>query len=154
MTLDTSDDTATGIVRVIDQDGDPVEGETVTLWPPGTVEEETTETRETNADGEVVIELGAGEPEDVVMYEIVVRNQSRMLGIMSDEHAGVQEAVFEVDTSDDDGDDSTDGDDGDGDDGDDDSDKDEKSGDDEDEVDADGDGVAATDDGDDCPKES
>lgn len=171
VTLDTSDDTATGIVRVVDQNGDPVEGESVTLWPPGTVEEEATETRETNADGEVVIELVAGDPEDVVMFEIVVRDQSRMLGIMSDEHVGVQEVVFEVDTSDDDGDDSTDngddsddeddqeeeldGDDGDGDDGDD-EDTDEKSGDgDEDETDADGDGVAATDDADDdCPKES
>ena len=162
VTLDMTDDRATGIVRVIDQNGDPVEGEPVTLWPPGAVEEEATETRETNADGEVVIELAAGEPEDVVMYTIEVRDQEERLAIMSDEHVGVQEVVFEVDTSDDDGDDSTD--DGDSDDGDDTDDSkketektDGSDTDDEDKgkTDADGDGVAATDDADDdCPKVS
>ncbi|WP_336344121.1 lamin tail domain-containing protein [Halalkalicoccus ordinarius] len=155
VTLDMSDDTATGIVRVVDQNDDPVEGEPVTLWPPGTVDEEATETRETNADGEVVIELLAGEPEDVVMFETVVRNQSKTLGIMSDEHAGVQEVVFEVDTSDDSDDEDGQTQELDRDDGDD-EDMDEKSGDDDEDVtDADGDGVAATDDADDdCPKES
>ncbi len=157
---------ATGIVRVVDQNGDPVEGEPVTLWPPGTVEEEATETHETNADGVVVIELSGFEPTDVASFDVEVRDQEQTLGIMSDVHQGVQEAVFEVDTSDDDGDDSTDdGDRDDGDDTDDSTDDSEKEtektdgsdNDDEDKekTDADGDGVAATDDvDDDCAKVS
>lgn len=95
---DEDDRTATGIVTVIDQDGEPVEGEPVEIWPPGTVEQEATETRETNADGEVVIELLAGDPTDVAMHRIVVREQEQRLGIMSDEHQGIQEVVFEVNT--------------------------------------------------------
>lgn len=95
-------DTATGIVRVVNQDGEPVEGEPVILTPPGVVDDENKEERETNADGEVIIELAAGEPDDVVMYGIEVRDQEDTLGIMADEHHGVQEVAFEVDTSDDD----------------------------------------------------
>jgi hypothetical protein len=119
VTLDTNNK-ATGIIRVVDQDSDPVEGEPVTLWGPGTVEEEGTETHETNADGEVVIELMAGEPTDAVMFDVEVRDQEQTLGIMSDAENGVQEIVFEVDASDDDEDDSVD--DGDSDAGDDDGD--------------------------------
>lgn len=99
LTLDTSDQKATGIVKVVDQNGDPVEGEPVTLWPPGAVEEEATETRETDENGEVRIELVAGEPEDVVMFDVVVRDQKKYLGIMADAYVGVQEVVFEVDTT-------------------------------------------------------
>lgn len=89
-------DTATGIVRVVDQDGEPVEGEPVILSPPGTVEDEAKEERETNADGEVVIELAAGDPSDAVMYGVEVRDQEETLGIMSDDHHGVQEVTFNV----------------------------------------------------------
>lgn len=96
---DGEDDTATGVVRVVNQDGEPVEGEPVTVWPPGTVEEEATETYLTDEDGEYEIELLAGEPEDAPMFTIEVRDQEEVLAIMSDEHAGVQEVEFVVDTS-------------------------------------------------------
>lgn len=95
---DDKSDTATGIVRVVDQDGEPVEGEPVILSPPGTVEEDQKETRHTDENGEVVIELGAGDPSDAVMYGVEVRDQEQSLGIMSDEHHGVQEVTFNVGT--------------------------------------------------------
>nr|WP_303650352.1 lamin tail domain-containing protein [Halalkalicoccus sp. NIPERK01] len=162
MTLDTTDGRATGIVRVVDRNGDPVEGEPVTLWPPGTVEEEATETRETNADGEVVIELSGLEPTDVTGFDVEVRDQEQRLGIMSDAYQGVQEVVFEVDTSENDGDDSTDDDNSDDGDDTDDSEKETEKTDGSDnddeckrKTDADGDGVPATDDADDdCAKVS
>ncbi|WP_066381072.1 carboxypeptidase-like regulatory domain-containing protein [Halalkalicoccus paucihalophilus] len=108
VTLDTTNGRATGIIRVVDQNGDPVKGEPVTVWPPGTVEEDGTETHETNADGEVVIELRSFEPTDVTFFDVEVRDQEQTLGIMSDAENGVQETVFEVETSDEDGNDSTD----------------------------------------------
>ena len=99
LTLDTSEGLATGIVKVVDQNGDPVEGEEVTLWPPGAVDEEATETRETDENGEVRIELLAGDPSDVVMFDVEVRGQIQTLAIMADAYTGVQEVVFEVDDS-------------------------------------------------------
>ena len=90
--------TATGIIRVVDENGDPVEGEPVTLSPPGTVDDEAKETRHTDENGEVVIELVAGEPTDVVLYGVEVRREEKRLGIMSDEHQGVQEVTFTVGT--------------------------------------------------------
>lgn len=88
---DGEENTATGIVRVVDDDGEPIAGERVTLTPPATVQESAKEQRVTNDDGEVVIELAAGEPEDVVSYGVEVRGEEKSLAIMSDEHAGVQE---------------------------------------------------------------
>lgn len=96
------DDPATGIVRVVDQDGEPVEGEEVILKPPGAVEPESYEHRTTDENGEVRIELLAGEPEDVVLFGVEVRGEEQTLGIMSDEHVGVQEVIFEVTTDGDD----------------------------------------------------
>lgn len=101
-------DTATGIVNVVDENGEPVAGEPVTLWPPGTVEEEATDTRKTDENGQVRIELAAGEPDDVVMYTVKVREQEQTLGIMADEYEGVQEITFKVGEEDDgDGDEMT-----------------------------------------------
>lgn len=93
---DTEENTATGIVRVVDQNGDPVEGEQVLLRPPGTVEDDAREERFTDENGEVVIELAAGAPDDVVPYGVEVRGEEKQLMIMSDEHVGVQEVTFEV----------------------------------------------------------
>ena len=90
--------TATGVVTVVDEDGEPVEGEPVTIAPPGTVEDEAKETRETDANGQVRIEFLAGDPSDVVMHTIEVRDQEKLLGIMADEHHGVQEVMFTVGT--------------------------------------------------------
>lgn len=78
----------------MDDDGEPIAGERVTLTPPATVQESAKEQRVTNDDGEVVIELAAGEPEDVVSYGVEVRGEEKSLAIMSDEHAGVQEVEF------------------------------------------------------------
>lgn len=89
------DDTATGIVRVTDSDGNPIEGEPVKITPPATVTERGTEIEYTDENGEVVIELGAGEPTDVVMYGVEVRGEEQTLGIMSDEHVGVQVVEFQ-----------------------------------------------------------
>lgn len=97
--LDTSDGKATGKVIVVDQNGDPVEGEPVILSPPGTVDEEGKITEHTNEDGEVIIELSAGDPSDAVMYGVEVRDQEKTLAIMADAYTGVQEAKFEVDTT-------------------------------------------------------
>ena len=88
---------ATGVVSVVDEDGEPVVDEEVLLSPPGTVEPEEKVMRRTDENGEVVIELGAGDPSDVVMYDVEVRDQEQRLGIMSDEHHGVQEVEFVVD---------------------------------------------------------
>lgn len=89
-------DTATGIIKVVDENGEPIAGEPVTITPPGAVQDSAKETVYTNDDGEYVIELLAGEPTDVVMHEVEVRGETQRLGIMSDEHIGVQEVVFEV----------------------------------------------------------
>lgn len=96
--------TATGTVVVLDQNDEPVEGEPVILTPPGVVEDDQKETRYTDENGEVVIELAAGEPDDAVRYGVEVRDQEETLEIMSDEHHGVQEVEFHVgsDGSDDD----------------------------------------------------
>lgn len=86
--------TATGIIRVVDQDGDPIEGETVITFNEGAGE-----TRyETDENGEVVIELAAGEPTDVVRYNVYVRDQVGSIVIMSDEYTGTQEEEFVVET--------------------------------------------------------
>lgn len=85
--------TATGIIRVVDQDGDPIEGETVITFNEGAGE-----TRyETDENGEVVIELAAGEPTDVVRYNVYIRDQVGSIAIMSDEYTGTQEE-FVVET--------------------------------------------------------
>ncbi|WP_336364826.1 carboxypeptidase regulatory-like domain-containing protein [Halalkalicoccus salilacus] len=89
------DDTATGIVRVTDSDGNPIEGEPVKITPPATVTERGTEIEYTDENGELVIELSAGEPEDVVMYGVEVRGEEQTLAIMSNEHAGVQVVEFQ-----------------------------------------------------------
>lgn len=89
------DDTATGIVRVTDSDGNPIEGEPVKITPPATVTERGTEIKYTDENGEVMIELAAGEPTDVVMYGVEVRGEEQTLGIMSDEHVGVQVVEFQ-----------------------------------------------------------
>ena len=91
-------DTATGKVIVEDENGEPVEDKAVILTPPGTVEPEEKITRHTDENGEVVIELGAGDPTDVVMYEVEVDGERKSLDIMSDEHHGVQEVRFTVPT--------------------------------------------------------
>lgn len=89
------DDTATGIVRVVNSNGDPIEGEPVKITPPATVTERATEIEYTDENGEVVIELAAGEPTDVVMYGVEVRGEKQTLAIMSDEHVGVQVVEFQ-----------------------------------------------------------
>ena len=88
------DDTATGIVRVVNDDGEPIEGEPVTITPPGSVTESAKYVEHTNEDGEVRIELAAGDPTDVVLYRAEVRDEEKSLAIMSDEHVGVQEVEF------------------------------------------------------------
>lgn len=87
-------DTATGIVRVVDDEGNPIEGERVTLTPPGTMKKSEKKQRVTDENGEVRIELAAGEPDDVVTYGVEVRGEEKQLGIMSDAHHGVQEVEF------------------------------------------------------------
>ncbi|WP_122089920.1 carboxypeptidase regulatory-like domain-containing protein [Halalkalicoccus subterraneus] len=91
----SGDDTATGIVRVTDSDGNPIEGEPVKITPPATVTERGTEIEYTDENGEIMIELAAGEPTDVVMYGVEVRGEEQTLGIMSDEHVGVQVVEFQ-----------------------------------------------------------
>lgn len=61
--------------------------------PPGTVEDKAKETRHTDENGEIVIELSAGDSTDIVMYCVEVRDQKKTLGILVDEYEGVQEGV-------------------------------------------------------------
>ena len=83
---------ATAVIQVVDQASAPVEGEPVTveLMDGSTVEYTTDE------NGEVVIELVAGDPSDVARFNVRVRDQEQVVYIQRDDVHGVQEVVFEV----------------------------------------------------------
>lgn len=121
-----SEDTKTALIRVVDQDGNPVEGEPVTygnsmLSDADSVDELHEPTVErTDENGEVRIVLAASDPTDVVPFLVGVRDQEQSITLDSDKNYGITEVVFTIDTSDDEDQDQDDeGDDEDGDEGDD-----------------------------------
>ena len=56
--------------------------------------------RTTDENGEVVIELAAGDPSDVARFDVRVRDQEQVVYIQRDDVHGVQTLVFEVGESD------------------------------------------------------
>ncbi|MFC7007937.1 hypothetical protein [Halalkalicoccus salilacus] len=87
---------ATAVIRVVDGAGAPVEGEPVTLIAMDGSES----THTTDENGEVVIELAAGDPSDVARFDVRVRDQEQTVYIQRDDVHGVQMLVFEVGESD------------------------------------------------------
>ncbi|MFC7009734.1 hypothetical protein [Halalkalicoccus salilacus] len=83
---------ATAVIRVVNGAGTPVEGEPVTVIAMDGSSTEYT----TDENGEVVIELVAGDASDVARFDVRVRDQEQVVYIQRDDVHGVQEVVFEV----------------------------------------------------------
>lgn len=71
-------------IEVVDGDGEPVEGETVAVWPagaPGTVGEHTTD-----ESGEVVLEGQSSNPSDVIEMVVQVGDEERTVYFDTNDH--------------------------------------------------------------------
>lgn len=89
-----------GIFRVVDQDGNPVEGETVTMYHEAIGEE----TFETDANGTVEYSVTNSSPTDALLLEATVRDQTVIFGVARG--TSTREVVVDnEDTSESDGDD-------------------------------------------------
>lgn len=71
-------------IEVVDEDGEPVEGETVTAWSAGA--SDTSEEYTTDGNGEVVLEGSSSDPSDVIQMIVQVDDEERTVHLDANEH--------------------------------------------------------------------